>query len=89
VDLFRVSLKYPTRGTKESLVSGGSWGGSRRKAVNQVGGGVETLSPEAWRQRSLDQEGAHDIVRGPNHVLNLSIMGRGIQTRHADLNTLR
>jgi hypothetical protein len=37
------------RGTKESLMRGGSWGGSRRKAVNHVGGGVETLSLEAQR----------------------------------------
>jgi hypothetical protein len=77
------------RGTKESLVRRGSWGGIRRKAINQVGGGIETLNPKAWRHRSLDQEGAHDIVRGPNHALSLSVLGRGIWTRHAELDTLR
>jgi hypothetical protein len=42
------------RGTKESLVRGGSWGGCRRKAVNQVGGSVKTFSPEARWERRLD-----------------------------------
>ena len=29
----------------------------------QVGGGVEALSPEARGERSLDQKGVHDVVR--------------------------
>jgi hypothetical protein len=40
-------------------------------------------------QRRLDQEGAHDIVRGPNHALSLAILGIGIRTRHAELDTSR
>jgi hypothetical protein len=35
------------RGTKESLVRGGSWGCSGRKTVEQVCGGMKTLRPEA------------------------------------------
>jgi hypothetical protein len=31
----------------------------------------------------------HDVFRGPNHVLSLAILGRGIRTRHAQLDTLR
>ena len=77
------------RGTEESVV----WSGSRRsfgrKVVEQVGGGVETLSPEAGRQRGLDQKGAHDIIRRANHPLSLAVLRRGIRTRHAQLNTLR
>ena len=56
------------RGTEGSVV----WSGSRssgRKAVEQVGGGVEALSPEARGQRSLDQMGAHNVVRRANHLL--------------------
>ena len=77
------------RGTEESVVWSGSRRSCGRKAVEQVGGGVETLSPEAERQRGLDQKGAHDIVRRANHPLSLAVLGRGIQTRHTQLNTPR
>ena len=60
-----------------------------RKAVEQVGGGVETFSPEAGRQRGLDQKGAHDVIRRANHPLSLAVLGRGIRTRHTLLNTPR
>ena len=51
------------RGTEKSVVWSGSRRSSGRKAVEQVGGGVEALSPEARGQRGLDQESAHDVVR--------------------------
>jgi hypothetical protein len=77
------------RGTKESMVWSRSRGGSGRKTVEQVGGGLETLRPEAQGQRGLDQKGAHDIVRGTNHPLSLAISGRSVRTRHTQLNTPR
>jgi hypothetical protein len=40
----------PRRGTKKSVVWCGSWAGSGRKAVKEIGGGVQTLSPEASRE---------------------------------------
>jgi hypothetical protein len=42
------------RGTKESMVRSQSRGSSGRKTVEQVGGGVEALGPEARGQRGLD-----------------------------------
>ena len=36
------------RGTEKSMVRSGSRRSRGRKAVEQVGGGVEALSPEAW-----------------------------------------
>ena len=42
------------RGTEESVVWSGSRRNSGRKTIEQVGGGVEALSPEAQGQRSLD-----------------------------------
>ena len=39
------------RGTEKSVVWSGSKKNCGRKAVEQVGGGVETLSSEAERQR--------------------------------------
>ena len=42
------------RGTEESVVWSGSRRSCGRKVVKQVGGGVETLSPEAGMQRGLD-----------------------------------
>src|SRR6185503_14478468 len=40
-------------------------------------------------RRSLDQKGAHDVVRRTNHPLILVVLRRGIRTRHAQLNTPR
>ena len=50
---------------------------------------METLSPEAERQRGLDQKGTHDIVRRANHPLSLAVLRRGIRIRHEQLNTPR
>jgi hypothetical protein len=35
---------------------------------------VLDTQPEAQRQRSMNQEGAHDIVCGPNYALNLAVL---------------
>ena len=43
----------------------------------------------AGGQRGLDQKGTHDVVRRTNHPLSLAVLGRGIRTRHTQLNTLR
>ena len=77
------------RGTEKSVVWSGSRRSSGRKTVEQVGGGVEALSPEARGQRGLDQKGAHDVVRRANHPLSLAVLRRGIRTRHTQLNTSR
>ena len=50
---------------------------------------MEALSPEARGKRSLDQKGAHDVVRRANHPLSLAVLRRGIRTRHTQLNTPR
>ena len=63
------------RGAEKSVVRSGSRRSCGRKAVEQVGGGVETLSTEAGRQRGLDQKGAHDVVRRANHPLSLAVLG--------------
>ena len=44
------------RGTEKSVVWCESRRSSGRKTVEQVGGGVEALSPEARGERSLDQK---------------------------------
>src|SRR6185436_1872037 len=76
-------------GTEESVVWSGSRRSSGRKAVEQVGGSVDALSPEARGQRGLDQKGAHDVVRRANHQPSLAVLRRGIRTRHTQLNTPR
>ena len=60
-----------------------------RKAIEQVGGGVQGLSPEASRDRGIKQQGAHDVVGGTNHALSLAILSRGVRARHAKLDTVR
>jgi hypothetical protein len=77
------------RGIEKSVVWSGSRGSRGQKAVEQVGGGVETLSLEAGRQRGLNQKGAHGIVCRANYPLSLVVLGRGIRTRHTQLNTPR
>jgi len=77
------------RGTEESVVWRGSWAGSGRKAVKEVSGGVQALSPEASRKRGLKQKGAHGVVVGANHALSLAVLRGGIWTRHAQLDTVR
>jgi len=77
------------RDTEKSVVWSGSYKSSGRKAVKQVGGGVEALSLEARGQRGLDQKGAHDVVRRANHPLSLAVLRRDIRTRHTQLNTPR
>jgi len=79
----------PRRGTEESVVWCGSRAGSGRKAVKEIGGGVQTLCPEASRKRRLEQKGAHGVVRGANHALGLAVLGGGIRARHAQLDTVR
>jgi hypothetical protein len=76
-------------GTEESVVWSGSRRGSGRKAIEQVGGGVKALGPEARGQRGLEQESAHNIVRGADHALSLAVLGGGVRTGHAQLNTTR
>ena len=77
------------RSTEKSMVRSKSRRSCGRKAVEQVGGGVETLSLEMGRQRGLDQKGAYDVVRRANHPLSLAVLRRGIRTRHTQLNTGR
>ena len=47
------------------------------------------LSAQKRGGRGLDQKGAHDVVRRANHPLSLAVLGRGIRTRHTQLNTPR
>jgi hypothetical protein len=77
------------RGTKEGVVWRGSGTCSGRKTVEEVGGSVQALSPEASRKRGLKEKGAHGVVGGANHPLSLAILRRGIRARHAQLNTVR
>jgi len=69
------------RGTEESMVG--------RKAVKEVSGGVQALSPEASRKRGVKQKGAYGVVGGANHALNLVVLRGGIRTRHAQLDTVK
>jgi len=62
------------RGAKKSVLWSGGWGSSGGQAVEQVGGSVEALCPEANRKRGLEQKGALDIISGANHPLSLAIL---------------
>jgi len=79
----------PRRGARQSIVRRGSWAGSGRKAVKEVGGGVEALGPEARRERRLKKEGAHGLGGGANHSLSLAVLRGGVWARHVQLDTVR
>jgi hypothetical protein len=46
--------------------------GSDRFTGEEVGGSVEALDLVAGREGSLEQQGAHDIIGGVNHMLSRS-----------------
>jgi hypothetical protein len=50
---------------------------------------VKALSPVANQKGSLEQQGAHDIVGGTNHALNLAVLWGRVGTRHPKLDTVR
>jgi hypothetical protein len=79
----------PRRGTEKSVVWCGSRADNGRKTVKEIGGGVQSLSPEASRKRRLEQKSAHGVVSGANHALSLVILRGGIRARHAQLDTVR
>jgi hypothetical protein len=79
----------PRRDTEKSVVWRESGAGSGRKTIEEVGGGVQALSPETSRKRRLEQKGAHGVVCGANHALSLAILRGGIRARHAQLDTVR
>jgi len=77
------------RGTEESVVWRGSWTGSGRKAIKEIGGGVQALNPKTSRKRGLQEKSAHGVVGGANHALSLAVLRGGIRARHAQLDTVR
>jgi hypothetical protein len=55
----------------------------RRKAVEEVGGGVQGLCPVAGRERRLKEKAADHISGGANHVFGPSVLSRGVGAREA------
>jgi hypothetical protein len=62
------------KGTEKSVVWRRSRADSGRKTIEEVGGGVQALSPEASRKRHLKQKGVHGVVGGANHAFSLDIL---------------
>jgi hypothetical protein len=52
----------------------------RRKAVEEVGGGVQGLYPVAGRRRLKEKEADH-ISGGSNHALGPVVLSRGVGAR--------
>ena len=50
---------------------------------------MESFSTVADWKGGLEQQGAHDIVGGTNHALDLAVLGGGVGTRHPELDTVR
>jgi hypothetical protein len=55
----------------------------RRKAVEEVGGGVQGLCPVAGRERRLKEKAADHISGGVNHALGPVVMSKGVGAREA------
>jgi hypothetical protein len=52
------------------------------EAVEEVGGSYQALSPVARGKGGLEEQGAHDIVRGANHALRPAVLRGRIGARH-------
>jgi hypothetical protein len=72
------------RGTEECLVRSRGRARSGRETVEEVGGGVEALGPEACRKVRLDEKSADGVVGRADHALSLAVLG-GIRARHPQL----
>jgi hypothetical protein len=73
------------RGTEEGLVRSGGRAHSRRETVEEVGRGVEGLSPEMCREVCLEKKSADGVVGRADHALSLAVLGGGIRARHSQL----
>jgi hypothetical protein len=72
------------RGTEECLVRSRGQARSGRETVEEVGGGVEALGPEACRKVHLEKS-ADGVVGRADHALSLAVLGGGIRARHPQL----
>jgi len=54
-----------------------------RENVKEQCGGGEGLNPIGWRDTSLEQEGANNIIDGTNNAFGFTVLGGGVWTRHA------
>ena len=52
-------------------------------AVEEVGGGVERVSPINRRKTGLKQKGPHNVVDCAKNALGTSVLLRGVGTRHS------
>jgi len=53
-------------------------------AVEEVGGGVERVSPINRRKTGLKQKGPHNVVDCAKNALGTSILLRGVWARHPE-----
>jgi len=68
------------------------WGGFLQhlcgQNVDEVGGCLQRLNPKGRREGCLEQKGTHNIVDGTNDALSLTVLGRGVEAGHAEVNTV-
>ena len=74
------------RGTEKSVVWSGSRESRGRKAVEQVGGGVDS-HPRSGEAERPGSEGCACRRSSCESSTSLAVLERGIRTRHAQLNT--
>jgi hypothetical protein len=74
------------------VVEGGvrTWGNDIfcRKTVQQVCGGAETLYPILWWHESLKHQTANNVVGGAQHMLNFTVLRRGVWAGHPEVHAM-
>lgn len=50
---------------------------------------MESLSPGPNRNRSLEKQGAYDVIGSANHALSIVILGRSVGAGYPKLDTMR
>lgn len=48
--------------------------------VQEIGCSVKGFDPKGWRQASLEEECANNVVRSANKPLSLAVLWRGVRT---------
>ena len=58
------------------------------ETIEEVGGSTETLNPIPRRERSLEKQGANNIINGTDDTLRFTILRRRVGTRHPELRAM-
>lgn len=75
--------------TIESEIWGMEVEGFGRVAIDEIGGGVESLNPKRGRKTRLKKKRTHHVIHGAKHAFGLAVLRRSVRARHAHSDPIR